>query len=210
MANKLVFDNVDSFMWEIDNIIDPGTVDGVVIGGRMCAGKSFLSRKIAAHMLKAHGIPVLLASFASKLKMSVASEDTLRGLLSDPSLGMSRDEIEEVIAKSLKMSRRRMLQYVGTDVVRKRDSDYWVRAAVELIGTRPEGALFTIDDWRFENEYLGGDGRVLHIAVIADAEVRALRGCGADAYRGHASEPSEDMLRRLADIVVINQDILGG
>ena len=70
---------------------------------------------------------------------------------------------------------RTLLQHIGTDVVRKRDEDYWVRFLADMLNFFPDKWDFILlPDFRFPNEffslakYLHPEAKVFSIKVCRD------------------------------------------
>lgn len=87
---------------------------------------------------------------------------------------------------------RALLQYVGTDIVRKRDPDYWVEFLLSMMDFfRDEWDYIIIDDCRFPNEIDNWweDGyEVCHIRVNRDGFDSPL----TDKAKAHESEHALD------------------
>jgi len=96
---------------------------------------------------------------------------------------------------------RHILQYVGTDVVRKKDEDFWVRFVLTMIDFFGENwDVVVIPDVRFPNEVnlLSEAGHnVTHIRVVRD-ENSSL----TDEQKQHSSEVALDQVE--PDYYVVN------
>lgn len=96
---------------------------------------------------------------------------------------------------------RHLLQYVGTDIIRKQNPDYWVNFLIDMFsffGSQWDYAI--IPDCRFPNEIdrLKEAGyRVIHIHVEREMESGL-----TDAQQGHISEHALDMVA--PDYVIYN------
>ena len=86
---------------------------------------------------------------------------------------------------------RTLLQHVGTDVVRTKDNDYWVRFISDMLHFFGEKWDFVlIPDSRFPNEieYLKKDFDVIHLRVIREKYITDLTA----EQSSHSSETSLD------------------
>ena len=101
---------------------------------------------------------------------------------------------------------RELLQYVGTDVVRSRVPDYWVRFISDMLGFfGAEWDYVLIPDARFRNEveYLIKSGfDVTHIRIVRDNYISEL----TEEQQNHPSETDLDGC--LPDIFVHNSGYL--
>lgn len=101
---------------------------------------------------------------------------------------------------------RSLLQYVGTDVIRNQEPDYWVEFVSKMLyffDDRWDYVL--IPDCRFYNEidYLRNDGLdVTHLRVVRENFVSPL----TEEQQNHPSETALDGVR--ADIVLLNRGSL--
>ena len=118
-------------------------IDEVVIFcGKMGSGKDFHSQELVDN--------------EGFVKMAFA--DTLREM----TFGMLGIPFEEGMRKydELKKSElyngrtlRDMLQYLGTEGIRKYDNDFWVNALIKKLDRLPDGTKVCVSDARFYNEY---------------------------------------------------------
>lgn len=87
---------------------------------------------------------------------------------------------------------RTLLQRVGTDIVRKKDPDYWVRFVDDMIGFFGDVAwdYVIIPDCRFPNEleYMKQYYDVLHLKITRKNKYSQL----TDSQKNHPSETSMD------------------
>ncbi|MDR1560318.1 MAG: hypothetical protein LBS84_11605 [Clostridiales bacterium] len=105
----------------------------ILISGKAQYGKSSTADILEKHMKRA-GYRVLQINFADYVKFVCAKYYGWDG---------EKDE-----------RGRHTLQYVGTDIFRARDENYWVDAVIRF--TRvvwPDNDFILIADWRFPNEY---------------------------------------------------------
>lgn len=104
----------------------------VLLSGKAEAGKTLASNIIKENLEK-EGKRVLILSFAGYLKF-IAKEY----------FGWNGKKDQEG---------RTLLQYLGTNVVRKKNPDFWVKTIYDLIYTfEDEFDYFILDDTRFPNE----------------------------------------------------------
>lgn len=104
----------------------------ILIAGKSESGKS-LSANIIKENLENEGKKVIVLSFASYLKFIAKAYFGWDG---------NKDE-----------TGRTLLQHLGTDVVRKKNPDFWVKTIFDFIYTfEDEFDYFILDDTRFENE----------------------------------------------------------
>lgn len=104
----------------------------VLLSGKAEAGKTLASNIIKENLEK-EGKRVLILSFAGYLKF-IAKEY----------FGWNGKKDREG---------RTLLQYLGTNVVRKKNPDFWVKTVYDLIYTfEDEFDYFILDDTRFPNE----------------------------------------------------------
>lgn len=104
----------------------------ILISGKAESGKT-LTAKIIKEKLESLGKRVLIVSFASYLKFIAKAYFNWDG---------KKDE-----------AGRSLLQYLGTDVVRKKNPDFWVKTIFDFIyAFEDEFDYFIADDTRFENE----------------------------------------------------------
>lgn len=101
---------------------------------------------------------------------------------------------------------RGLLQYVGTDIIRSNDGDYWVRFARDILSFFPnEWDYVLIPDSRFPNEidYLRRSGfDVVHVRVTRENFDSPL----TEEQRNHPSETALDYV--LADVYIDNDGAL--
>lgn len=87
---------------------------------------------------------------------------------------------------------RALLQYVGTDIIRKKDPDYWVNFLLDMMAFfRDEWDYVIIDDCRFPNEieeWEFDDYDVIHVRVNRDGFNSPL----TDKAKAHVSERALD------------------
>lgn len=87
---------------------------------------------------------------------------------------------------------RHILQYVGTDIVRKRNPNYWVNFIIQMLTMFPDEWDFVIiPDARFPNEIEGMktmDAQVFDICVVRDNFVSPL----TEEQQHHKSETALD------------------
>lgn len=114
----------------------------VIFCGKMGSGKDFHSQELVDN--------------EGFIKMAFA--DALREITFGM-LGMSMEygmaHYDELKKQELYNGRtlRDMLQYLGTEGIRKYDNDFWVKALVEKLKKLPEETKVCISDARFYNEY---------------------------------------------------------
>ena len=127
-----------------------------MIAGRMGSGKNYLSEK-----LRDQRSNVILLSFAYKLKSMLAKlfDTTVKELdtLKDAH-GTIHFRRKSIILHNHKIEisglMRRCMQWLGTDVVRNIDIDYWVKCMINKIRQyEDQDVIICIKDWRFINEY---------------------------------------------------------
>lgn len=104
----------------------------ILISGKAEHGKSYTG-KIIKNKLEQKGKKVAVLPFASYLKFLCKEHFGWNGI---------KDE-----------NGRRILQYVGTDIVRKRNPNFWVKTVADFVETFGEDFDFIIcDDARFRDE----------------------------------------------------------
>ena len=94
---------------------------------------------------------------------------------------------------------RHLLQYIGTDVIRDKDPDYWARFVKDVVSiVENEYDYAVIPDCRFENEYA-----IMHDAYpsVLVRVVAPIENTDAD-FRCHISETAMDNVK--ADVDIIN------
>lgn len=150
----------------------------VGISGKMGSGKTTLSNALAAEI-----VPSFQVRFAGPL---YECHEAVWSILED--YGLPREQ------KS-----RDFLTWLGTEFVRKRDTDFWVKALGKKIeqiknSVSPEDPLVIVDDVRFENEFLGLPGSLM-VRLECPVDVRRDRASAwSDAK--HASEIGLDEYSR--------------
>lgn len=153
----------------------------VVISGAAGAGKDTLAN-IMKEQLEGQGCNVLITHYADLLKHICTSFFGWNG---------EKDEVG-----------RSLLQYVGTDLIRKKNPDYWVNFICDMLDLFDgEWDVAIIPDCRFPNELdrLKEAGhQVTHIQVERQGYVSRLNG----AQKAHASETSMDGV--IPDYVIHN------
>jgi hypothetical protein len=104
------------------------------------------------------------------------------------------------------MTGRRLLQRLGTEVMRKRDSDYWAKAwadkAKESIG---KGLDVVAADVRFENEIMVM--RDLAKETRSDLEI-IFCDYRSDRYDSSSRHPSEELAQRLLNMGLSDGEVL--
>jgi hypothetical protein len=104
----------------------------ILLSGKAQVGKTTTANIIKKH-LEDRGKKVLITPFAAYLKFICKEHFKWNG---------KKDE-----------EGRHILQYVGTDVVRKKVPDFWVKAVIDLVTVfSDEIDYFIVDDCRFVNE----------------------------------------------------------
>lgn len=100
---------------------------------------------------------------------------------------------------------RTLLQYVGTDIVRKENPDYWASFLADMVGFFSKAwDYIIIPDTRFPNEisvWLDRGYEVTHIRVVRPG-YNTLSG----EQQGHISETALD--NELPDLILINDGTL--
>lgn len=115
-------------------MVDHGQKRTKVIGfyGVAQAGKS-TAAQFAAQWFRDRGYNVQLRSFAGPLK------DGLK------EMGIEKDTHPDLY--------REAAQFMGTEVCRKYDSDWWINQMSDKVDKASEGTIIIIDDCRFMNEF---------------------------------------------------------
>lgn len=143
----------------------------VLLSGKAEAGKTSTA-DILKYMLEAGGARVLKISFAAYLKFICKQYFGWNGI---------KDE-----------EGRSILQRVGTNIVRKKNPDFWVKTVYDFITTfEDEFEWFIADDTRFPNEILYFRERgidVMAIRVIRLGHANSL----TSEQRLHPSETALD------------------
>jgi nucleoside-triphosphatase THEP1 len=179
----------------------------IVIGisGKLGVGKSTIARHIVSKLDNWQ-----IASFADLLKQEAAEQFGL-----DVRLAYTEQGKASIISlpDGSRKTLRELLQWYGTDVVRAKDRDYWVRSMTQhLDRVRSKVAGMIIDDVRFPNEanlVLRRQGFLVRIdpypgyALASDhASETAL-----DGYKGFRLKlrPNfgEECLRKAADAIIV-------
>lgn len=161
------------------------------VSGKIGSGKNYLSEQLIKELNKL-GYSTTEASFASSLRnelnriIKTIKVDTIDGV--EPSQIISNIKtihkmdttdaeelynilVEDILrvdglnAHSRTESIRRALQYLGTDVRRKTDNEYWVK---EFHRTVPHADFILVTDVRFPNE---ADSVVEHKGIMLRLEV---------------------------------------
>lgn len=152
----------------------------IVISGKAGAGKDTFGHMLELDLTRC-GFNVLTTHYADLLKYMCR---TLFGW----------DGMKDEAGRSL-------LQYVGTDVIRKQEPDFWVGFVAKVLELFPnEWDYVIIPDCRFPNEiqYMKDRGfDVIHIQII-----RPDNNILTDAQSQHASETALDDVK--PDYVIVN------
>ena len=142
-------------------------------------------------------------------------KDTFAGFLKD---AMERDEKRATIihyADLLKFickqffgwngekdeAGRTLLQQIGTDTIRSKDPDYWVRFVADMIGFFSDHWDYVIvPDTRFPNEvtYIKERFDAVHVKIVREGYENGL----TDAQKTHPSETALDNI--LPDYTILN------
>ena len=144
----------------------------ILISGKAEHGKTLLAN-IMKKKLEIAGKRVLLFSFAAYLKFICKQYYGWDG---------KKDE-----------KGRTLLQHLGTDVVRKKNPDYWVKTIYEFIETfEDEFDFFIADDVRFENEieYFRNIGIIDFLSIRIERE--DFENSLTEEQKNHLSETSLD------------------
>lgn len=146
------------------------------------AGRAGVGKDSAAAMLRA-GYGALCLSYAGRLKRALAAMSGVSIVaFHDP------EEKRRPLPELHGHSPRSLMQWFGTDVVRKAlGQDWWVERVAADILRRPDVRLWCVTDARFDNEidlarHLPGY-RCLSILITRDA------ASPAGGIPGHESEP---------------------
>lgn len=126
----------------------------IVVGlsGKMGAGKD----TAADYLVAKHGFQKL--AFAGDLKLMLAQLDPIiddQGTrLSHVTREFSKGQYAEMEAhlKRHFPEYRRLLQVLGTECIRNRDSGFWADRVVDTLRTMPDNSKVVITDCRFRNE----------------------------------------------------------
>lgn len=154
----------------------------ICISGKAGSGKDTCARMLRAE-LQANGSKVLLVHYADLLKFICCEFFGWNG---------EKDK-----------KGRTLLQYVGTDVIRRTDPDYWVAFIAHILSLFPdEWEYVLIPDTRFPNElsYLQNRGfKVAHVRVVRPGSSGGLTA----AQLAHTSETALDGVE--PDFVIDNR-----
>ena len=97
---------------------------------------------------------------------------------------------------------RHLLQYVGTDIVRANDPDYWVRFVYDMAKMfSGKWDYMIIPDARFPNEisaFKAGEFDTIHIRIVRDGFDDGM----TEEQRNHASETALDSYK--PDMTILN------
>lgn len=96
------------------------------------SGKSTAAH-YAAEWFRKHDTPAQVRSFAGPLKNGLAE------------MGIEKDATPELYRKAA--------QYMGTEICRDYDPNWWVNQMDRCINNLPDNGVVLIDDCRFENEF---------------------------------------------------------
>ena len=154
----------------------------ILLSGKAEAGKDFCAN-IFKEQLEEKGKKVLIAHYADLLKYICKTFFNWNG---------EKDE-----------NGRSLLQYVGTDVIRNQDPNYWVKFIYNIIYMfKDEWDYVLIPDARFPNEitylYNYSDGEVYHVRVIRPGYKNKL----TEEQKNHISETALD--DTVADFTINN------
>lgn len=128
----------------------------IAFAGRISAGKSFAAK----HLVREHGFTLL--SFADPLREMLLKLDPVVGwdIENDCAVHLSDALLKHgdswnLLKKTVYADEvRRLMQMLGSDVVRHIDKDYWVKRMIARLSVQFDFASQTavIDDVRFQNE----------------------------------------------------------
>lgn len=153
----------------------------ICISGKAGAGKDTFG-KILKELLEESGKNVLVTHYADLLKYMCKTFFGWNG---------EKDE-----------AGRTLLQHVGTDIVRNRDENFWVRFVLSILNMFPnEWDYVLIPDCRFKNEIdtLKESGiDVMHVSVIRKNTMVKM----TDEQKSHPSETAMDSVT--PDIIINN------
>ena len=141
----------------------------IAFSGRKRSGKSTLSNLLvkkynAEHLVIADGIKNLSAELlgVSREELNKMKDDSNVVLNIKPTrewakkiaetTTLSEDEAWEALRNVTIKDVRYLLQFMGTEVIRKYDPDWHIRQVINAIEALPDNTLITIDDVRFPNE----------------------------------------------------------
>ena len=132
------------------------------ISGKKGAGKDYMVRNVLAPMFVRHGYRVTTMAFADALKVFLCAG--------------RKSTMNHLYAEQKTAHVRKLLQYVGTDMIRKsHGEDWWIRQLDAWIDVRlrrdPVDIVF-VPDVRFKNEHawIRQKGGML-LRVVADVGV---------------------------------------
>lgn len=155
----------------------------VCFSGKAQAGKT-TSAIILADQLRKHGYRVVVTSYAGLVKYICKAFFNWDG---------QKDE-----------RGRTLLQYVGTDIVRTKQPDYWVDFIIDMADFFGDAWDFVIiDDARFPNEISkirSAGHEVLHVMVVRPGYDNGLTA----EQSQHPSETSLNGIR--PDVLTVNSD----
>lgn len=142
---------------------------GVALSGKLKSGKTTL-----AELLYDTSHPATIASFAGPLRNALAIMGIPKG-----------HDLYRPVA-----------QYVGTDIIRAYDGDWWVKLMSQqfhqIEASAAPGKIFIIDDVRFQNELEWAEIEdFLTVRVLVSPEMQLARGASLDGLT-HESETSLD------------------
>lgn len=198
--------------------------------GKIASGKSTLSRSVAQCLA---GDNYRVLSYATALKNEVQDiydhvtkadyqpeGDTLwKGMEPqdvDHIVSLVKEDLEKGIvhtSRDRSPLSRHLSQYLGTNVRRSQDNDYWITKFNNVLSCIQPGTLVVVDDVRFNNEAINikKQGGVL-VRIEVAPEVRKQRvmrrdGNVASVVSSHPSEVELDNRRDLFDVWMdITQD----
>lgn len=148
-----------------------------VIGfaGRKRSGKGLLTEAICKYHEEKGDRPVVIATIAGALKelcanllgmtveesLAIKDNGTILDITMDDSWAESISNVtgidyenvkKEIDKKKTVRDVREILQFIGTDVIRKYYPDFHIDEAIKKIKASPENAIVVVDDVRFPNE----------------------------------------------------------
>ena len=187
--------------------------------GKMGSGKSFVANNLSS-ILNSQGIDNYRTSFTSEIKKVFHKYGVFKEFYVDKHcnediplcwedeqakifdlINQGKEEYKKGNLSGYKSKVREIYQFYGTEVVRNKEPDYWVKSTVNRIKLLPEGTVVILDDWRFPNEDLSSIFSSLKIKVEAPDDLRAKR-LGYLPESNHKSESFVDKLK--VDIVLEN------
>lgn len=191
------------------------------VSGKIGSGKNYLAEQLIKELHKL-GYSTTEASFASSLRNEldriiktikvdsidgVSSAETVKHIeeihkMSDKDaetlyniLAEDVKEIDGLNAHSRTESMRRALQYLGTDIRRKTDSEYWVK---EFHRTVPDSDFVLVTDVRFPNEadsVVDSKGLMIRLEVSPEVILQRIQSRDGLKY-------SEDALRHPSEVAL--------